>query len=89
MGKKKLDEPVGEVVLCYNTGEPLDLTGWELSGSVNVRDPDGSLWENRSYRQDLDKDGNFEVITGRVLLEAAPEPEPEPEPVLEEEAEEA
>lgn len=72
-----------EIVLCNNAGEPFDLTGWELTGSIVVQDDDGSVWENRSYRQDLDEDGAYEVITGRVMLAPAPPPEPEAEEQVE------
>ena len=63
-----------EIVLDLDTGEPLDLEGWEQSGSIAYHDDAGNLWENRSYQRDLGGDGLYEVITGKVLLEPAPAP---------------
>lgn len=74
-----MTEGTEEIVLDIETGEPLDVEGWELTGRISIHDDKGNLWEHRSYQSDFDKDGNYEVVTGRVLLEPAPEPEPEPE----------
>lgn len=71
---------MADKVLELESEKPLDVEGWEQSGQVNVRYPDGSLWEHRSYQSDFDKDGNYEVVTGRVLLEPAPEPVAEEAP---------
>lgn len=68
-----------EKITALDSDETIDVKGWELTGSIPVPYTDGSVWEHRSYQSDFDKDGNYEVVTGRVLLQAAPEPEPEAE----------